>query len=484
MYVPWTFFLDVIPLTLAYALAFWAVGHVLLKKANPRSALAWTVTILFIPWIGVILYAIFGIKRSESRAAQLMRKAELKAQEQEEYQAGCIMRSVTPGHVQSQSIPPKFKAMNRVGRELTGKSISGGNAIHPLYNGDDAYTAMLEAIEEAEDYVYIVTYIFNGGETGESFVRALAEAAKRGVDVRLLVDGLGAYYSWSRPWRTLMKQGVQVAQFLPLRLFPPNVFINLRNHRKVLVADSKGFTGGMNIADYHIQRHTSFSVQDVHFACSGPVVTQLREAFLLDWGFCTNNYAVPRRAEEEMCGDILCRIVLDGPGSGEDPLHDLIFSTIGVAKRSVCIMTPYFLPTHEVVAALKAAALRGVQVHIILPAKNNIRMVHWASFHLLPTLLRNGVRIYFQPPPFAHTKLLLLDDYYVQIGSANFDARSLRLNFELNVECFDSSFAREMQSYFNSVKKRSEEYSLEKAQNVNILLRLRNAASWIFSPYL
>ncbi len=477
-------FLDVKPLTFAYILASIGVGHVLLHKRNPRSALAWTAAMLFLPWLGIILYAAFGIARAESRAVILMRRAKLKAFSSEDYEQSCTVQKAPQGHVRSLLMPKKFQVMNTVGRKLTGKSVSGGNAIHPLYNGDDAYDAMIAAIEEAEDYVYLVTYIFNGGDAGAAFVQALGDAAQRGLDVRLLVDGMGQHYSWSRPWRALKDKGVQVAEFLPMRLFPPNVFINLRNHRKVMVADGKGFTGGMNIADYHVRTHARFSVQDVHFACSGPLVTQLREAFLLDWGFCTHNYAVPVRSEEEMCGDVLCRVVLDGPGSGKDPLHELIYCAIGVAQCRVCIMTPYFLPTHEVVAALKAAALRGVEVTIILPAKNNMFFVHWASFHLLPTLLQDGVRIFFQNPPFAHTKLFLVDDYYVQIGSANFDARSLRLNFELNVECFDSSFSREMHTYFSIVQQSSAEYTLEDAHKKNLPIRLRNAACWLFSPYL
>ncbi len=484
MELHWFQFLEFKPLTIAYFFSAVAWGHLLLHKSNPRSALAWTVAILFLPWVGVILYTIFGIARSESRAASLMRKAQLKASDCPEY-AKCSHPDNKPeGHVKSSLMPKKFLPMNTVGRKLTGKSISGGNAVHPFFDGDAAYTAMLEAIEEAEDYVYLVTYIFNGGDIGAKFIQALGEAAQRGVDVRLMVDGMGQFYSWSRSWRQLKDQGVQVIEFMPLSFFPPKVSINLRNHRKVLVADGKGFTGGMNIADYHRSSHRDYAVQDVHFACSGPLVSQLREAFLLDWGFCTNNYAVPTRAEEDMCGDILCRVVLDGPGSGKDPLHELIYGGIGVARKSICIMTPYFLPTHEVTAALKAAALRGVDVRIILPEKNNIFMVHWATFHLLPTLLEVGVRIFYQRAPFAHTKLFLVDDYYVQMGSANFDARSLRLNFELNVECFDSSFSREMKNHFRYVQKNSTSYTLEDVHKKSLPIRLRNAACWLFSPYL
>ncbi len=299
-----------------------------------------------------------------------------------------------------------------------------------------------------------------------------------------MVDGVGQRYSWSRPWRKLQNSNVKVSLFLPPRLYPPNFSINLRNHRKVLVADSLGFTGGMNIADYHDQSHADFAVQDIHFICSGPIVSQLRDAFLLDWAFCTNDYSTSAYKEEEMCGDILCRMVLDGPGSGKDPLHELLYGAIGAAQKSVCIMTPYFLPSHEVTAALKAASLRGVQVQIILPAKNNIRMIHWATFHLIPTFLEAGVHIFYQDPPFSHAKLFIIDDYYVQIGSTNFDPRSLRLNFELNVECFDTSFARQMRTYFNISHEKGYEYTLEDVKNQPLPKRLLHAFAWLFSPYL
>ncbi len=484
MQINWPTFASVEPFFIIHTLSLLVVGHVLLKKNNPRSALAWTVAILFLPGLGVLLYLLFGIARAESRAAHFMRKAKLRAENQVDYWKSDDLRKVTHGHVQRTSIPARFVSMSSIGHKLTNKSLSGGNALTPLYNGDAAYPAMLQAIEEAEDYVYLTTFIFNGGQVGAKFVEALAHAAKRGLDVRLMVDGLGQFYSWSRLWRTLIDSGVQVVRFLPPRLFPPNFSINLRNHRKVLVADSWGFTGGMNIADYHVQAHDSFSVQDMHFVCSGPIVAQLREAFLLDWGFCTNNYALPPRKAEEMCGDVLCRMVLDGPGSGKDPLHELFFSTMAAAKQRIYIMTPYFLPSHEVVGALKSAALRGVEICIILPAKNNIKAVHWATFHLLPTLLEAGVRVFYQAPPFAHTKLFVIDDYYVQIGSANFDPRSLRLNFELNVECFDTSFARQIKEYFDITLVGSVEYTLEDVEKISLPKKLMHASFWLFSPYL
>ncbi len=478
-------FFEILALILIHALSWVTVVHALLRKRNPRSALGWAVVALFLPLVGSLAYFAFGIGRSESRAAKLMRAAKLEAITHQDYLHGGTSPDHPPGHVSDEFFNKKYSPFARIGLQLTGRTLSAGNTVTPLFNGDEAYPQMLRAIYNAEKHIYLTTYIFNAGSAAKGFCDALQNAAMRGVDVRVIVDGLGArLYSFSWPWKELTKHGVKVAEFLPPRMYPPNFAINLRNHRKVLVADGVGFTGGMNISDNHVKAHEKFSVQDVHFMCKGPVVAQLREAFLLDWGFCTHDYSTVNHSQEYMCGKALCRMVLDGPGSGQDPLHELIYGIVSASNQTVRIMTPYFLPTREVMGALKAASARGVDVRVILPAKNNLIFVHWASKQLLQTLLESDVRIFYQPAPFAHTKLFMVDGFYTQIGSANLDARSLRLNFELNVECFDKTLAKKMETYFDDVQTISQEYSLDEHKKITTLAHLRNSACWLFSPYL
>ncbi len=465
---------------LAHLLSWLVVGHSLLYKNNPRSALGWSMLIIFLPVVGSLIYLIFGIERAESRAAKLMRMAKLNAPQYELM----TKKNISLEYENIKSLKPEFQSLALIGSNITKHKLCRGNSINPLFNGDEAYPQMIKAIEKAKNYIYLCTYIFNSGHSADAFCKALIEAAGRGVDVRVIIDGMGKYYSLAKPWKGLHMYGVKVAEFLPPRINPPNVAINLRNHRKILVADNVGFTGGMNISDGNVQTGAKFSVQDVHFACAGPIVSKLREAFLLDWGFCTLDYDTTHKMTEEINGNILCRMILDGPGSGQNSLHDLYYSAMSAARKSISIMTPYFLPTREVVGALKAASARGVDVRIILPEKNNLCFVHWASMRVLPTLLEFGVRIFYQPAPFAHTKLFLVDEYYTQIGSANLDARSLRLNFELNLECFEHSFAKKMQAYFDEAQEKSRAYTLENANSTTLAARLRNAAFWIFSPYL
>lgn len=468
-------FFETVGIVLIHVLSWIAVCHALLTKHDPRAALGWTVTALLLPLVGPILYACFGISRAESRASRIMRRQ----QPLEPDYAHPPFSKVPP-----ESVPESIARMEHMGRVLTEQHLCGGNAITPLRNGDQAYPAMIDAINNARDHVFLCTYIFNAGHVATAFGEAMTRAAARGVDVRLLVDGIGVLYSFRKPWKKLAKHGVRVAQFMPPRLFPPNFSINLRNHRKMLVCDSVAFTGGMNIADENITKGKTKYVQDMHFQCEGPIVDQLRRAFLLNWGFCTKNYTPLPAATSLPRGGCRCRIIMDGPGSEADILDDIYCGVINASRKSVRIMTPYFLPSHGLVSALRSAGQRGVDVRIVLPAKNNLFYIHWAQFRLLPTLLEAGVRVWHQPPPFAHTKLLAVDGYYAQIGSANLDARSLRLNFELNMEVFDPDFHDGIAAHIDRAVASGREITADALAALSLPVKLRNAACWIFSPYL
>lgn len=465
-------------LLLFHLLSWGAAGHAVLTKRDPRSALGWSATLLFLPVVGLLLYLLFGISRTQSAAQRMMRKLAAG----EPYVPLDGEQAQRPRYIPAQAV-----LLERLGRRLTGQELSGGNSIEALRNGNEAYPAMLHAIHAARQHVYLSTYIFAHGSTAEAFCEALALAAARGVDVRVIVDGFGGrFYSLRRPWAHLNRRGVRVAQFLPFQLFPPKLCINLRTHRKLLVCDEVAFTGGMNISDQHVLSGRKNDVQDMQFRCRGPIVARLLRAFLLDWGFALGRpeSPLPPLPPAASAGDCLCRMVLDGPDSDADTINDLMAGAISGATRSVHIMTPYFLPSHELMTSLRSAAQRGLDVRVILPERNNLPYVHWATFRLLPSLLRAGVRVWYQPPPFAHTKLLAVDGCYAQIGSANLDARSLRLNFELNMEVFDRQFHDMLVRHMEDAMQRGREMTLARLAARSLPVRLRDAACWLFSPYL
>ncbi len=331
--------------------------------------------------------------------------------------------------------------LRRVGDTLTGLPLLAGNHIEPLHNGEVAFPRMLQAIAEARSTVYLATYIFQTDTVGGQFVDALRAAVARGVSVRVLVDGIGEWYDWPHVVPVLRRAGVRAERFLPPRLLPPNLSLNCRNHRKLLLLDGKvGFMGGMNLGGREAGRRR---MTDIHFCLQGPVVEQLTGVFAADWQFASGEaLPVAPHPRRTPAGHSICRAITGGPDENIDKLLLILISAIGAARRRILIMTPYFIPPPELVAALQEAALRGVEVSLVLPRHSNLRYIDWATLHWLPALVERGVQVHLQEPPFSHAKLFIVDADYAQIGSVNLDTRSLRLNFEIALEVFDTDFAR------------------------------------------
>jgi len=310
------------------------------------------------------------------------------------------------------------------------------------------------------------------------------------VAVRVLVDSAGARYSWPSILRRLRQAGVPAARFLPSSLFAPwrVVTVNLRNHRKILVVDGQtAFTGGMNLRHGNVLAAKPKSpVQDLHFRVEGPLVTQLQEAFANDWAFTTGEALeglvwFPELPDE---GDVIARVIIDGPDADFEKLRWTLLAALAEAQSSVQIVTPYFLPDPGLISAINLAALRGVRVDIILPGRSNLPFVHWASRAMWWQVLERGCRIWLAPPPFDHSKLMIVDGHWVLLGSANWDTRSLRLNFELNVEGYGRNFANTMVSIFQQKLRGAREVSLAEVDDRSVPGKLRDAAARLFSPFL
>jgi cardiolipin synthase len=454
--------------------AAWAAGHALINKRDPRAALGWIAVSLTIPLAGPLMYFFFGINRIRTKAKALPRVSDPRDRQRS---------TVAP----SVDLPLEFSELAGISSAVSSFTLTAGNSIEMLHNGEQAYPAMLREIEDSKSFVFLSTYIFETNQTGREFVEALARAAARGVDTRVIIDGIGGLYSWPRAGRLLAHRGVRVASFLPPRAIPPEVHINLRNHRKILIADGRvAFTGGMNIGDRHLAERTDDPdrVADAHFRIVGPVVRQLQQVFLEDWSFVTGREVDRFPTDCQEAGGAKCRTIVEGPDEDLDKLLSVLLGAVSAARRQLAIMTPYFIPPRELVGALQAAALRGVAVTVFLPEKTNLPIVHWASRNMLWEVLQRGVRVYYQPPPFVHTKLFLVDGHYVQVGSANMDPRSLRLNFEMVVEVYDREFAGSVERHFEAVRERSREVTLEEVDRRRLPVRIRDSLAWLLSPYL
>lgn len=444
-----------------------AAVHALLTKPDPRSALGWITLCWLFPVAGAVLYLLFGVNRVRTRARQL--------------RAGLITR---PAALEGRLQEDFAAQLTRIGDAVTQRPRLPGNGVLPLENGERAFPVMLEAIAGARHSVWLATYIFDTDPVGREFIAALAAAAARGVHVRVLVDGLGEWYSWPHAVRLLRQAGVRAARFLPPRLAMPVLSLNLRNHRKLLIVDGDtGFVGGMNIGGREVGKPNDRRMADLHFRLRGPVVAQLAECFIADWRFAAGE-SLAGPAVASVSGDSVCRVITEGPDEDNDKLLFVILGAISVARHQVLVMTPYFIPPPELMAALQAAALRGVEVCLVLPARSNLRYVDWASRRWLPPLLERGVQVFLQPAPFSHTKLLVIDGAYAQIGSANIDPRSLRLNFEIAVEVYDGAVCAQLAAYVLSARAHAARVSETPVAARSLASRLRDSLFWLLSPYL
>ena len=465
--------MEIIGLVVHIALAGSVTIDVLLKKSDVRGALGWIGLAWFSPILGALLYFLFGINRVTRRALKLRRR--------DHGRTGTIGAARGP-------LDAHIALLEKVGAEVTKEPMSGGNSLTPLEGGDAAYPVMLEAINGAQRTIAMASYIFRGDAAGQQFCTALAAARARGVAVRVLMDGVGAGYSW-RPALSIMRRaGVPAALFLhswwPWRM----PFLNMRNHRKLLVVDGAlGFVGGINVGSENLAARTRRRpIRDVHFRVQGPVVRALMDTFARDWSFTTgenledDGWWPPLQPH----GEVFARGVRSGPDTDLYKLESILGAALSLARERVRIVTPYFLPDARLQFAIQQAGLRGVKVEVVLPERSDQRLMDWAMRGHLRFFRHIKVDFFANPPPFDHTKLCTVDGKWCLIGSSNWDARSFRLNFEFDVECVGDEFVAMIDGLIDASHARARPLSPDTLAAEPVWLRLRNAAARLMMPYL
>lgn len=486
MKVDWQTLLDAAPeagVVAGLAVALLASSHVVLNKTDTRAATAWVGLIWLVPLVGTILYVFLGINRIERRARVLKAAAT-------PYSVPLDDAPKAPADLDRELGPDqaRFVEHARVVSRVTGWPLLVGNAVGLLHDGDEAYPAMLEAIEGAERSISFASYIFEVKGVGGELVDALADAVERGVEVRVLIDDVGTRYGRPRIHRVLRKRGVTVAKFLPALLPRSFTHFNLRNHNKIMVVDGRfGFTGGINIRQDHVlASNPKYPTRDLHFRVEGPVVSQLQEAFAKDWAFTTGEKLTGELWFPELgpCGEVMARGILDGPDRTIKSLEQVFLSAITVARRSVRIVTPYFLPEQTLLQALNLAAQRGVDVDIVVPERGNHPVVRWAMWAHYRQVLRGQVRLWLTPAPFDHSKLVVVDSYWGCIGSANWDPRSLRLNFEFNLETYDETLGDLLEAEVSTRIASARLLTMDELDSRSVFERLRDGTARLMKPYL
>ena len=450
-------------------IALLTASHAIIYKRDPRSAALWVLLAWLLPVAGGILYVFFGVNRVQRRAARLRRD---------------LVRLRTTSGSDERLPVSELVPLARLVGQIVERPLLPGNSIEPLVDGIEAYPAMLEAIEQARTSVALASYIFHADGIGERFVDALIGARRRGVEVRVLIDDVSCRFSLHSPAKRLRAAGVPVGDFnpplVPARL---NAF-NLRNHRKILVVDGElGFTGGINI-DRRYWGEGAY--RDTHFRLRGPVVAHLMEVFVDDWLFTTDEALRGPQwfPQIDASGDSLARGIEAGPDEPFERLRWAYTGALNAAQRTVRICTPYFIPDGGLISALDAAALRGVDVDIILPEETDLPHIRWAMIHQLWQVLDRGCRVWMRPGPFDHSKLMVVDAHWTFLGSGNWDARSLRLNFEFNVESYCRRLGQHMDELIVARRAVSRPVRLADVNARPPAIKLRDGIARLFAPLL
>jgi len=464
----------VILAALSLAISIAASAHILLTREDPRGSLGWLGLVWLVPLAGVVLYLLFGINRITRRARLLRTHAGHRAPA--DFEAAGDTRLPAGSH---------WRDLRTLMDRVNDTPLLRGNAIRVLKNGEQCYPAMLAAVDGARRSIGLCTFILGNDEWGRRFIDALADAHRRGVQVRALVDGAGQYYTFPPTVRCLRASGIPWALFLHSLVPWRMPYLNLRNHRKILVVDGRlGFTGGMNISAKHTGAPPQAS--DLHFEVQGPVVAQMAAVFADDWQFTTGEelYGEDWFEAPAECGHALARGIPDGPDEDLGRCRWALIAGLSTARRRILVGTPYFLPDDELVVGLSHAALRGVEVDILLPGENNWPFVQWAASTILDRLLRSGCRVWLTAGGFDHSKYLVVDGTWSLIGSANWDPRSLRLNFEFNLETFDPVLAMTLERHAQPLIQGAHRLNREALRRRSAAIRLRDGLAGLFRPYL
>lgn len=466
-------------------------GHCLVRRRPPNSTFIWLFVTWSLPLLGAVLYLCFGVNRVPYKGymkheSDLRLLAERKAWESS--------MNVAP---LSQTHPPRDTAphssfVRALGTMLPDHHLLGGNRIEPLVTGNEAFPAMLKAIQGAQRHVNLQSFIIGNDPVGREFLDCLAEKARSGVPVKILYDRFGSTYAvlggLFRKYRAV--PNLCIEGWTQANPFKRQFQINLRNHRKLLIVDGiQAFCGGINLHGPNRDRAGRPGIRDYHFAVSGPVVHELQYTFIRDWHFMAghppgellNEQYFPRL---QPVGSSWVRLINSGPTGEREDLIDTLFLSITSATKNILLMTPYFIPTPDILRALRAAALRGVNVRVVVPAKNNHVYAGLAARAFYEPLLEAGVRILERRPPFLHAKAMIVDDTFAIIGTANIDIRSLSLNYETSLLVYDEGMINSLKRLMLEDVAESDELNLAIWQNRPLISRLAENLCYLLTPML
>ncbi len=466
---------------LYFATVLSVVAIVIAENRTPVRSLAWVTVLTVVPVIGLILYFIFGRDISTKRIVprkvkRKLRKLELKQR------LGADQRNL---------LSESSRQLVKMGEQLSISALHGECDAKLYVEGGAKYADLIRDLSSAQKSILMEYYIIEQNGIGERLKEVLCDRAKKGVDVHMIYDPVGCYGIKKSYWKDLRKAGVEVTSFASVRFPRFGTAINWRVHRKICIIDDKvGYIGGMNIADRYADGGETFDMwRDMHLRVTGSIVASLKVSFIIDRSFIKeDNPLVDKWKEVEkdisIDGNMRMQLVTAGPTSQWSNVELMFMHAIGSAKKRIFIATPYFLPSSGLLYALQSAALSGTDVRIMIPYKSDSRMLTMASSSYITQCLQAGIKIYRFTAGMLHSKMLLVDDEIVSIGSTNFDFRSFEHNFEANLFIYSKDFNRQVADQFIRDQKLSERVDPEIWSKRSFSQKCQESLVRLFAPIL
>lgn len=462
------------------------IGLVFVERKNPEATLAWILVMMFLPVVGIVFYLVFSQNIARMKLFRLTLDERI-------YQTNALhkmAKAIDDGTFEyANDATKEWVELVKLNLNYGNSYLTQHNDVRILSDGVDKFENLKRDILNAREYINIEYFIIKWDEVGKELIEILTKKAEEGVTVRLLMDALGSRKITNRRVKGLREAGGHVGFFFKPKLKILAMKLNYRNHRKLVVIDDKiGYIGGFNIAREYLGRKEKFGYwRDCHLRIEGEAITDINARFLLDWRYVSNekiNIKEILKREINHDGESAIQIVSSGPDNEKEQIKRAYMKMITSAKEHVYLQTPYFVPDASIHESLKMAALSGVDVRVMIPCKPDHIFVYWATYWYCSELLRSGVKVYIYDNGFLHAKTLSVDGKVCSIGSANFDNRSFRLNFEANAFVYDEKVAKSMDELFENDITKSHELTQELYDERSAWIKVKESISRLLSNVL
>lgn len=463
-----------------------AMTIIFLERKNPSATLAWIMILFLVPAAGILFYFLFSQNISRQRIFRMTKYEEAIINASLNEQINAIKRGE---FVFTNPESKKWQDMIRLHQTYSDAFFTQDNKISLLTDGDHKFDSLIKDLKNAKQTINIMYFIVKNDSIGRLLIDTLVQKAQEGVEVRFLIDAMGSRQISRKMLEPLRQAGGQYAYFFPPKFKYLNMKLNYRNHRKLVVIDGTiGYLGGFNVGNEYVGKKKKFGFwRDTHLRLMGSCVQDMNARFILDWRFASKENIVISQAyynEPFQAGTTGIQIVSCGPESSKEEIKQGYLKMIFSAKKNIYIQTPYFVPDASILEALKTAALSGVDVRIMIPCMPDHMFVYWATYSYVGILLNLGAKIYIYDDGFMHAKTICVDGEVASIGSANFDIRSFRLNFEANAFIYDAAEVYKLEAIFETDMAKSHELTRQLYRNRPLMIKFKESISRLLSDLL